>query len=181
MAEPDSAWIDGVRTGRVLTYFNGANVGKWAGIVDLAAQAFNQIPDSIVTFKKVKDKASANVEVCVTKERSVDFEFEGKKQDPIVLGSLVHGRTRTVRRDQGIEKAKCVLPLETAESEKNHLIFIAAHELLHATGLAEHTNDGLLMSTPNMFNGKVFASADAKSMPPLFLGPKAASRMAAIW
>jgi hypothetical protein len=176
----DGEWIAGIKKARTLTYFNGANVGRWAGIVDLAAQAFNQMPDSIVTYQATKDKDAANVVVGVA-GKEAKFDPGNHNLPPLKMTSLIHGKTRTIDLGNGIQKAGCFLPVNTAADEKNYLIFIAAHELLHATGLEDHVNDGLLMNHPNMFDGNIFASADSTKMPPLFLGPKAAARMAAKW
>lgn len=176
----DRPWISGIRSSRELTYFNGANVGKWSGIVDLAATAFNKMPDSFVTYKKTKDKASANVVLGVT-DGNGSFPYAGV-DSPIVLHKhQVHGKTRTFDLGSGIEKAAIFLPSAPSQDHKNYLIFIVAHELAHACGLEDHQQDGLLLSPPNMFAGKIFASADSPKMPPLFLGAKAAGRMQAIW
>jgi hypothetical protein len=176
----DGEWMQSIKAGRKLTYFNGANVGKWAGIIDLAAKAFNDMPDSIVTYTRSKQKDSANVVIGVSNGNAT-FPYGGNSAPIVLQKHQVHGRTRTFDLGSGIEKAAIFLPSAPSASHKNYLIFIAAHELLHATGLEGHENDGLLLSPPNMFDGKVFSTPDTQKMPPLFLGAAAAARMAAKW
>jgi len=56
------------------------------------------------------------------------------------------------------------------------------HEMAHAAGLEEHSNDGIFMTLPNIGNnGKISATKNGKSMPPFFFSNRTVTRMRTIW
>jgi hypothetical protein len=174
--------MPGIKSSGTLTYFDGAAVGKWAGITKLAVAAFNQMPNNLVTYKPTKEKTSAHVVIGVA-DGNGSFPYGGNNSPIVFPNHSTHGRTRTFDMGNGgIEKAAIFVPSKPKYTQKGVMIVILAHELLHACGLVQHDqSDGLLVDNPNIQNGKVFAAADTKKMPPLFIGDKTIARMATIW
>ena len=112
-------------------------------------------------------------------------------RDAFMLSWWLQGPITMFRRElpnepvAGMEKAAVFLPKAPTYDHKNHLYFIAAHELIHAAGLVtndEHGSDGVFMNLPNFLpGGKVNAQQGSKEMPPLFLDSKTHSALGAIW
>ena len=178
----DQSWMSGIKSGGKLTYFDGASVGRWAGIAKLAEAAFNRMPNTLVTYTRTKERDSANVVIGVS-DGNGSFPYGGNSSPIVFPNNSTHGRTRTFDQGNGgIEKAAIFVPSKPKYTQKGVLICIMAHEMLHACGLVEHDDlDVLLMNHTNIVDGKVFATPDSQKMPPLFMGDGTIARMATIW
>ena len=166
-------WSDAVKQTGKLTVFNGMAVGQWSAVFAAALASFNKNSGLSIKLEETKSREDANIIMLLTSEK------DG------ILSTLTHGRTRMYRDQAGgqILQVETYLPSEPKENHPNYLRFIAVHELVHACGLddAEHANDGAFMTLPNFRNGKIFAQAGSKQMPPLFLSSKTRSKLASAW
>ena len=106
----------------------------------------------------------------------------GGKDDPKLGATATHGVARRARGDRGIEEAEIFLPAQPWQNHRNALYMILMHEMAHAAGLYEHTNDGILMTLPNISeNGKITSTKFSKPMPPYFFTNKTIVRLRTIW
>lgn len=176
----DIPWAKNITDTGELTVFNGASVGKWATIFKLALTSFNRNSGLKMKMVEAKKKDTANIVVQVA-GGTTNFEYDGTSYPVVFPHTLVHGLTKTFARDGFIEKAAIFLPSEPDEDHKNVLRFITVHELIHASGLVDHDNDGVFMSLPNIRKGLIWSSANSKKMPPLFFDPKTIARLQKVW
>lgn len=177
-------WIQGVKSSKKLTVYNGIEEGQWAGVFKYWIDNFSALTHKKVSLKEETDMDAANV-VMQLSDGNSSFTYDGTSANAVFSGTAAHGKTLPFQRDGAVEKAAVFLPRKPSENHVNHLRFIAAHELIHACGLVtndEHSNDGVFITAPNFLNGgKVSASAATKKMPPYFLSPKTQSALGSLW
>jgi hypothetical protein len=178
----DNPWNQRVRDQKQLTYFDGSSVGKWSGITKLAVNEFNNLAQGIVKYVPAKDKDGADVVIGVA-DGVAHFPFDGTDNPIVFSKTAAHGQTRTFGYSDGLAKAAVFMPSSITETHKNILIYVVAHELVHACGLVRHDNDGVFMTVPNIDHAKHTISAikGSKAMPPFFFSASTISRLSAIW
>src|SRR5437764_12701438 len=157
------SWIKSVIDSGKLTVFNDMNTGQWSTVFDTAISNFNKISGLKMQLIEAKSRDDANA-VMMLADGSATFPYEGNS-DPIVFDPVFgHGKTRMFRRDNLIEKAVSVLPINPSENHINVLRMITVHELVHACGLDndEHSGDGAFMKYPNIRNGQIFSTPSSK-------------------
>ena len=169
MADP---WITSVKDTGTLTVYNNMSAGQWANIFTLTLRSFNNLSTQHglkVKLAETKDKEKANIVMNLS--------------DDDAFKTLVHGKGRVSVQDGFVIKVEVFLPSQPAQNHKDVLLFIALHELVHACGLenSDHANDGVFMTLPNIRNGKIWAAANSKKMPPYFLAPSTVSKLNALW
>ena len=176
----DQSWTYKIRDTGKVTVYNGIDSGKWANIFKASLDAFNHNARLPVKLIPGEDKEQANIVMQVS-GGSAGYTYDGQSYSVNFDGTLAHGKTNTLAREDGIEKAFIFLPLNTTQSHTNVLQFIAVHELIHACGLVEHNNDGVFMTAPNIQNGNIWSAKNSKKMPPLFFAPKTVARLQGLW
>lgn len=173
-----TSWSSSIKDTGKLTVYNGIAVGKWATVFKAALASFNKNSGLTIKMVETKNKDQANIVMQLSGGTS-SFEYDGTTYPVVFDGTLAHGQTLTFARDGGIEKAAVFLPITPKENHIDVLRFIAVHELIHACGLenGEHAGDGVFITLPNIRNGKIWASADSKKMPPLFFSQSTISKL----
>ena len=177
-------WIDSVKSAGYLTVYNGIDKGKWSGVFKYLLHNFSALTNKKIDLKAETDINVANVVMQIS-DGVGTFTYDGTPGKAVFSATAAHGKTLAFQRDGRMEKAAVFLPSAPSYDNKNHLYFIAAHELVHAAGLVtndEHGNDGVFMNLPNFLpGGKVNAQKGSKEMPPLFLDSKTHSALGSIW
>lgn len=177
-------WIDSVKSAGYLTVYNGIEQGKWSGVFKLLLHNFLSLTNKKIDLKPEKDKDAANVVMQIA-DGVGEFTYDHTTAKAVFSATAAHGKTIPFQRDGHMEKAAVFLPKSPTYDHKNHLYFVAAHELIHAAGLVtndEHGNDGVFMNLPNFLpGGNVNAQKGSKEMPPLFLDSKTHSALGSIW
>lgn len=178
------SWIKSVKDSGKLTVYNGIEEGQWAGIFKYWLTNFSGLTHKKVGLVEETDMNAANV-VMQLSDGNSSFSYAGVTAKAVFPGTAAHGKTLPFQVNDLVEKAAIFLPRNPSYNHVGHLRYIAAHELIHASGLVtndEHANDGVFMNLPNMLDGgKISASADSKKMPPYFLASKTQSALGAIW
>jgi hypothetical protein len=167
-----------------LTVYNGIERGHWAGVFKYLLHNFLDLTNKKIGLAQEKDIDKANV-VMQLSDGVGTFTYDGTAAKAVFAATAAHGKTIPFQRSGEMEKAAVFLPSKPSYNHKNHLIFIAAHELIHAAGLVtnqDHGDDGVFMNLPNFLNGgKINAQQGSKVMPPLFLDDKTHSALGSIW
>jgi hypothetical protein len=176
------SWVANVKDAGRLTVFNGLTA-QWGTVFKRALDSFNQLAGGLgVKLEQTKDKAQANI-VMQLSGGAAKFEYDGNVATATFDGTAAHGKTLLFSRDNLIEKAASFLPVKPRESHIDVLTFITVHELIHACGLdnRDHANDGVFMTLPNIRGGRIWASADSRKMPPLFLHSSTIVKIKTVW
>jgi hypothetical protein len=201
-------WIRKVKeTKRLLVYVDPTvQTGMWGSLIDASIGEFNQLSKQHrlgVTLQKSGDppipgRGGADVLVA-SANGQIDFRYDGIEQTLPFDGTRLHGKTRQIRTDQGMEKAYMYLPAQPMINTPNGrravgpaiMKLIAVHELVHACGLvdAEHSTRDLFQGNPNVDYGQSAARDRAMGkrgnltvwMPPLFLSAETARRIKDNW
>jgi hypothetical protein len=201
-------WNDKVkRTNRLLVYADPAiKTGVWASLFETSVREFNQLSKQhkLGVTLEISDSApipgggGADVSV-TTANGQIKFEYDGVQQQAAFDGSSMHGRTKQILRDDGMEKAYVFLPAQpmilTPTGRRpvgpGVMKLIAVHELVHACGLvdAEHTTEDLFQASPqvdyqsNASHDRVMGKRGKQTvwMPPLFLAATTARRIKDNW
>ena len=167
-----------------LTVYDGIEKGHWAGVYKYLLQNFYDLTHKKIKLDPEKDMDKANVVMQIA-DGSGTFTYDGTTAKAVFAATAAHGKTIPFQRLGQMEKAAVFLPSKPSYNHKNHLIFIAAHELIHAAGLVtneDHGDDGVFMNLPNFINGgKINAQQGSKDMPPLFLDDKTHAALGSIW
>lgn len=172
MSKPDTPWIPKIRDTKTLRIKNEAEVGLWSGIVGESVPIYNQKMMKAMKYELVTD-GRAEVVVRIA---------GGQKDDPKLGATATHGVARRWIGNRGVEEAEIYLPAQPSQAHKHVLLMIMMHEMAHAAGLEEHSNDGIFMTLPNIDNkGRISATKNGKKMPPYFFTNKTVTRMRAIW
>ena len=168
MSKPDTSWTPKIRDTKTLKIRNEAEVALWSGIVAASVPIFN---DKIMKALKYElaTEGKANVVVKVGGH-------------PKLGATATHGVASRWAGNRGIEEAEIFLPAQPSQSHRNVLLMILMHEMTHAAGLEEHSNDGIFMTLPNIdHKGNISATKNGKSMPPFFFSNRTVTRMRTIW
>jgi hypothetical protein len=200
-------WNNGVkRAGRLKVYADPSlKKGVWGALLGAAIREFNRLSKGHkfgVTLEETGDPpvvgGGADVSVA-TADGQITFKYDGLEERIAFDGSRLHGRTRQVQRDDGMEKAYIFLPalplINTPTGRRpvgpEIMKLIAVHEFVHACGLtdAEHSSDDLFQGNPNVDYGQNAARDRAMGrqgnktmwMPPLFLSAATARRVKDNW
>jgi hypothetical protein len=172
MSKPDTSWTPKIRDTKALKIRNEAEVGLWSGIAAASVPIFNDKIMKALKYELVTE-GKANVVLKVA---------GGGKDDPKLGATATHGVARRWIGNRGVEEAEIYLPAQPWQSHRNVLLMILMHEMAHAAGLEEHSNDGIFMTLPNIDNsGNISATKNGKSMPPFFFSNRTVTRMRAIW
>jgi hypothetical protein len=147
------------------------------------------------------EKGTGGADVAVeAASKNASSVYEGVSKSKPFDDGRMHGACFKYTSDQGeIEKAFVHLPdkplINTPSGQRpvgaKVLLAIAAHELLHAAGLEEHTKDDLMIDYPTIDYGSTAAndkviimgpqSKVVQSMPPLYLAGKTLERIKLLW
>ncbi|MGE0118473.1 MAG: hypothetical protein AB7S71_20915 [Dongiaceae bacterium] len=200
-------WNKGVkRAGRLKVYADPSlKKGAWGALLGASIREFNRLAKGHkfgVTLEETGDPpvvgGGADVSVA-TADGQITFKYDGLEERIAFDGARLHGRTRQVRRDDGMEKAYIFLPamplINTPTGRRpvgpEIMKLIAVHEFVHACGLtdAEHSSDDLFQGNPNVDYGQNAARDRAMGrqgnktmwMPPLFLSAATARRVKDNW
>jgi hypothetical protein len=201
-------WNNKVKsTGRLLVYADPTvQKGIWGSLIEASIAEFNQLSKQHkcgVTLEKSDDPpipggAGADVLVAAANGQ-IDFKYDGIEEKLPFDGTRMHGKTRQMRRDDGMEKAYVYLPAQPMISTPNGrravgpaiMKLILVHEFVHACGLvdAEHSTEDLFQGNPNVDYGQTAARDRAMGkrgkqtvwMPPLFLSAETARRIKDNW
>ena len=169
---PDTPWKPKIRDTKTLKILTEAESGLWTGIVAASVPIFNDKIMGAMKYEIVTEGRS-NVVVKVA---------GGGKDDPALGATATHGVARRSAGSRGIQEAIIFLPAQPWQSHPNVLKMILMHEMAHAAGLEEHTDDGIFMTLPNIDQtGNISATKTSKPMPPFFFTNKTVTRMRAIW
>lgn len=177
MSKPDEPWIESVRKSKELVIRSEAESGVWTGVLKECVPIFNRIALKAMSYRiaGAEDKAQ------------VVLKIAGSGKDDPKLAGGTHGIARKAiqragRGGIGIVEVEIFLPSQPSRLSKNMILMIVLHEMGHAAGLEEHTNDGVMMTLPNEDNtGKIYSTKKSKRMPPFFLTNKTVSRLRTIW
>jgi hypothetical protein len=201
-------WNDKVRkTGRLLVYADPTiRKGIWGSLIDASIREFNQLSKQHkfdVTLQETDEppipgRGGADVLVAAASGQ-IDFKYDGIEEQIAFDGTRMHGKTRQIRSDDGMEKAYVYLPAQPMINTPSGrravgpaiMKLIAVHEFVHACGLvdAEHTTEDLFQGNPNVDYGQNAARDRAMGtranqtvwMPPLFLSAATARRIKDNW
>jgi hypothetical protein len=193
-------WNDSIRARGRLRVFPGTTAQRsaWRDVVERAVTEFNRLSRETgmgVLLERVRAEADAEVLV-ETALRGIAGTFGGQAIDRPFDGTLMHGRTLQVLRDDRMERALVFLPAapqltsgrRRREAGPGVKLFIAVHELIHACGLsdAEHSNDDVFMGYPQVDAGSRPADDRVRvtyerRMPPLQVSAGTAARVRALW
>ena len=144
----------------------------WSGIVTQAVPVFNRSAQKAMEYELV-DEGKADVVVKVA---------GANKSDPKFGDSSVHGKTFWGDGGKGLVEVEIFLPPQITQNQTNVLMQILLHEMAHASGLVEHSSDGILMNAPNILaDGSISSTRDSKKMPPFFLSNSTVVRLKKIW
>ncbi len=200
-------WNDTVkRTGRLKVYADPTlKKGIWGSLLESCVREFNRLSKGHgfgVTLELSGDPpvAGGGADISVASANGqINFEYDGTEERIAFDGSRLHGRTRQVQRDGGMEKAYVFLPAQPLINTPNGrravgpeiMKLIVVHEFVHACGLtdAEHTTEDLFQGNPNVDYGRDAARDRAMGkrgnqsvwMPPLFLSAATARRIKDNW
>jgi hypothetical protein len=172
MADPDKPWESKIRSTKKLRIKNNAEVGMWSGMVTQAVPIFNRTAQKAMEYEIVSEgKAEVVVKVA-----------GANKSDPKFGDTAVHGKTFYGDGGQGLVEVEIFLPAQITQNQTNDLMQILLHEMAHASGLVEHSSDGILMTVPNIWpDGSISSTKTSKKMPPFFLSNKTVVRLKKIW
>jgi hypothetical protein len=201
-------WNDKVRkTGRLRVHADSTiRKGIWGSLIEASIREFNQLSKQHkfgVTLQEsdeppIPGRGGADVLVAAASGQ-IDFKYDGIEEQIAFDGTRMHGKTRQIRSDDGMEKAYVYLPAQpmintpTGRRAVGPAIMklIAVHEFVHACGLvdAEHTTEDLFQGNPNVDYGQNAARDRAMGkranqtvwMPPLFLSATTARRIKDNW
>lgn len=178
------SWVQSVKNAGELTVYNGIEKGHWAGVFKYWLHNFSALTNKKINLKQEHDMNAANVVMQIA-DGNVEFTYAGTTAKGTFIATSAHGKTFPFQVGGEVEKAAIFLPKSPSYGEKNHLYYIAAHELIHAAGLVtnkDHGDDGVFMNLPNFLpGGKVNAQQGSKVMPPFFLDSKTDSALGSIW
>jgi len=172
MADPDKPWEPKIRSTKKLKIKNNAEVGMWSGMVAQAVPIFNTGAQKAMEYELVSEgKAEVVVKIA-----------GANKSDPKFGTTAVHGKTFYGNGLKGLEEVEIFLPAQITQNQTNVLLHILMHEMAHASGLVEHSSDGILMTVPNIYpDGSISSTKTSKKMPPFFLSNKTVVRLKKIW
>lgn len=201
-------WNRAVKDTKRLTVYADPTLKKsmWGSLIKTCIGEFNRLSKEHrlgVTLQDsdeppVPGRGGADVAVAAANGQ-INFKYDGLEEQIAFDGSRLHGRTRQVRRSDGIEKAYIYLPaqplINTPSGRRpvgaDVMKLIAVHEFVHACGLtdSEHSTEDLFQGNPNVDYGRsaardrVFGRRGDKqvSMPPLFLSAETARRIKDNW
>lgn len=182
-------WDEHIRkTGQLAVY----NTDKsWANVVDAAMKIVNDLSFG-VELVKASDEGSANIGVVVaTGPTSKTFESAYYRKitartRPEFDPKKLHGQTSAVSdaKSKEIVYSVVFLPGSVPQVTKSQRVVVAVHELIHACGMDEHDDRGIMY--PIMIpdgTGLIEQLHDktATSMPPIRVGPKTSCIMKMLW
>lgn len=171
MSEPDKPWDPKIKSTKKLRIKNNAEVGMWSGIVAQAIPIFNNAQNAMAYDPVSEGKTEVVVKIA-----------GANKGDPKFGDSAVHGKTFYGDGGQGLVEVEIFLPAQITQSHTNVLLHILLHEMAHASGLVEHSSDGILMTLPNIWpNGSISSTKNSKKMPPFFLSNSSITRLRKNW
>jgi hypothetical protein len=201
-------WNDKVkRTKRLLVYADQSiKSGVWASQFAASIREFNQLSKQHnlgVTLEAsdsapVPGRGGADVSIA-TANGQLKFEYDGVRQQHAFDGTSMHGKTKQILRDDGMEKAYVFVPAQPMILTPNGrrpvgpgvMKLIAVHEFVHACGLvdAEHTMEDLFQASPQVdyhsdpSRDRVMGKRGDQTvwMPPLFLSSTTARRIKEVW
>lgn len=201
------SWNDSVKRGGRLKVYADPSVkkGPWGSLLGACIREFNRLSKHHGCGVQLEEAGGpptpdggADVAVA-TANGQINFKYDGVEERIAFDGSRLHGRTRQVQRDDGMEKAYIFLPalplINTPTGRRpvgpEVMKLIAVHEFVHACGLtdAEHASDDLFQGNPNVDYGQSAArdramgrqGSKAVWMPPLFLSAATARRIKDNW
>lgn len=202
------SWNSAVKgTGKLTVYVDESlKKGSWGAAVTRCIQEFNHLAKAQSLGVQLEPSKSppipggggADVAVAAAGGQ-IAFKYDGVEETIAFDGARLHGLTRQVQRDQGMEKAYIYLPAQPMINTPNGqrpvgpgvLLVIGVHEFVHAAGLtnAEHTTEDLFQGNPMVDYGRSSAQDRVKGqrgnqtvwMPALFLSPVTAKRIKDNW
>lgn len=201
-------WNEAVKSTGKLTVYADPSLKKssWGAAVASCIKEFNRLAKAhelgVVLESSnqppVPGGGGADVAV-VAASGQIDFRYDGVEEKLAFDGGRLHGRTRQVQRDGGMEKAYVYLPaqplINTPKGRRpvgpGVLLVIGVHEFVHACGLtdAEHSAEDLFQGNPTVDSGRSSAqdrvmgqrAGQTVWMPALFLSPVTAKRIKDNW
>lgn len=202
------SWNEAVKGRGKLTVYADPSLKKssWSAAVGSCIREFNQLAKAHklgVTLEPSNDPpvpggGGADVSVAAASGQ-IDFKYDGVEEKFAFDGSRLHGRTRQVQRDDGMEKAYVYLPAQPLINTPNGrrpvgpgvMLVIGVHEFVHACGLtdAEHSTEDLFQGNPTVDSGRsavqdrVMGRRGKQTvwMPALFLSAETAQRIKDNW
>jgi hypothetical protein len=203
-----TSWNEGVKRTRRLKVYADPTLkkGTWGSLIESCVREFNRLAKAhelgvaleLSADPPIPGGGGADVSVA-SANGQITFKYDGMEELIAFDGSRLHGRTRQVRRDDGMEKAYVFLPALPLINTPNGrravgpeiMKLIAVHEFVHACGLtdAEHSTEDLFQGNPNVDYGRDASRDRAMGkrgtqsvwMPPLFLAAATARRIKDNW
>jgi hypothetical protein len=177
-------WIKRVREGGELSVFNKANT--WTDAVNAAMEAFNRLSFG-VALVKAKDEKSANI-VLVLANGHTEYTYQGTTVTPGADFSpeRLHGKTRAFYYDASPKEiffAATFLPGKVNGTKKQKEV-IVVHELIHAAGMDEHDDRGIMFAHMGESGDGLIEylhDKNSKAMPPIRVGGQTACIMNMLW
>lgn len=177
-------WIKNIREGGELSVFNKATT--WSDAVNAAIEAFNRLSFG-VTLVKAKDETSANV-VLVLANGHTEYTYDGTTVNPGTGFSpdRLHGKTRAFYHDESPKEiffAVTFLP-GRVEGTKKQKEVIVVHEFIHAAGMDEHDDRGIMFAQMGVSGDGLIEylhDKNAKAMPPIRVGGQTSCIMQMLW
>jgi hypothetical protein len=197
-------WIQSIRDGGQLSVHIDRNAGGgWTNVTQRAVREFNELSRRGrlgVTFT-LTSETDANV-VVRTLSGQGSFSYDGATHEVNVPARQLTGHTSLVRSagaSSQVEKAFVFLPtqvqINTPRGQRpvgdGVRLVIAAHELVHATGLTndDHSTEGLFQANPPADAGsgpggdrvRRTGATGSGYMPPLMLAADAQRKIKSVW
>lgn len=180
-------WFKRFREQKQLAVWNKAK--SWAGPVAAAIKTFNDLAFGLKLVVAAEEK-DTKIMIVLAAGPMTDTGPYGEKVEtgPKFKADGLHGHCHAlVDKRNEIYFAGVFIPANVAKTNSDQKLVVVLHELIHACGMDEHDQDGIMFDSFQPKDDGLIELRDAdknkgvKAMPPIRVGAKTSCIMKMLW